>query len=119
MSSLSDRDKEVLAHMELEFTKEDPKFAQTMTKEHVGGYTSRRIVLGVFGMLVGISVILGALVSNLLPVAILGFAVMIASGMYAFTKDRISNSPRKKAQSDFMKNLEDKWERRREQENNQ
>lgn len=118
MSSLSDRDKEVLAQMELEFTKEDPKFAQTMTKEPPNGFTTRRIVLGVLGMFVGISIILGALISNLTPLALIGFAVMIASGMFGFTKDKVVNAPKKREPSNFMKNLEDKWERRREQENN-
>ncbi|MBC9703903.1 MAG: DUF3040 domain-containing protein [Enterococcus sp.] len=100
--------------MELEFTKEDPKFAQNMAKER-GGVTPRNVVLGVLGMFVGISIILGALIGNVAPVAIVGFSVMIASGLLMFTKGKISKSPKK--QSNFMKKLEDKWERRREQEN--
>lgn len=123
MSSLSDKDKEVLAQMEREFTKEDPKFAQTLAEDHTGNFSTRRMVLSVLGMFVGIAIIIGAIIANLMPVALLGFAGMIASGMFGFTKGKLSNSPNsttpKKKQGNFMKNLEDKWEIRRERENNQ
>lgn len=121
MSSLSDKDREVLARMEMEFSKEDPKFAETMATAHrFEALTPRKVVIGLLIIVAGIAVVIGSLVANLMPLAILGFGVMVAGGMFMFRgpgKMDYPGMPRQPKQtSAFMRRLEDKWEKRRETE---
>lgn len=116
--SLSDRERDILAGLEEELAN-DTKFASTMRRSqtvHLG--TTKQIVIGVLGILVGIVVVLLSIQLQNTILGVAGFIFMMSGGVLIFSgsthRDSLdSSTSKRKEKSAFMKTLEDKWEDRR------
>jgi hypothetical protein len=64
--------------MERALMAEDPKFA-TSLRHGSSGADRRRIVAGVIGALVGLAILLAGVSTNLVPLGVLGFIVMLGA----------------------------------------
>lgn len=120
--ALSDREQKLLEQMEQALYAEDPRFAARI-RTHSGGRNRRRLVIGVAGVLVGLGLVVLGVLNQFIWLGGLGFAVMVAAGVYAFAPARKSGptgvagaAPRaakKKAKgAGFMQRIEQRWERR-------
>lgn len=117
---LSEHEQRVLEQLERDLGA-DPKLGRTMAR---GPRQRGRVVAGAFGVIVGLGVVLIGVVSNIVPLGILGFALMTAAAMWAiFTPARPTLSavrtpgaaPRqKRGKESFMRRVENRLERRRE-----
>ena len=132
---LSDREQQLLEQMERALVEEDPKFATSMRGGPGQARNRRRLAIGVGGVLVGLAVILLGVTIAQVPVGAIGFAIMVAAVVYAATDKKPAlhvlpepgQSPRGKAPkaprggkksggSSFMQRMEERWEKRREEE---
>jgi len=132
---LSEHEQQLLEQMEQALYAEDPKFASHMKGDRSAAAARRRYIIGGVGTVAGLALVLvGVTVSNLW-VGALGFALMVASVVYAVTPPRrrasigavkadgsVGQPPRARARGrsgrparsgTFMQRLEERWERRR------
>lgn len=117
---LSEYEQRVLEQLERDLGA-DPKMGRAMTQ---APRQRARVALGVVGVLVGLSVVLVGAISNIIPVGIAGFALMIAAAMWViFTpktphltavKSGNAPAPTKRRKESFMRRVENRLERRRE-----
>jgi hypothetical protein len=117
---LSEHEQRVLEQLERDLGA-DPKLGRTMAR---GPRQRGRVVVGAFGVILGLGVVLIGVVSNIVPLGILGFALMTAAAMWAiFTPTRPTlsavrspgSTPRpKRGKESFMRRVENRLERRRE-----
>jgi Protein of unknown function (DUF3040) len=91
---LSEHEQRLLEQMEQQLSVEDPKFANAMRGSAARVKARRRMVLGAFGVLVGLGlVVLGVARGGAegLILGITGFAVMVAGAWLAVTPPRRKN----------------------------
>ena len=75
--SLSDRERKLLAEMEQALSADDPRLSSTLTGTRTfPGRT--RVLTGVGALLSGLAIILGGLISQTVPVGILGFLIALS-----------------------------------------
>ena len=75
--SLSDRERKLLAEMEQALSADDPRLSSTLTGTRTfPGRT--RVLTGVGALLLGLAIILGGLISQTVPVGILGFLIALS-----------------------------------------
>ena len=128
---LSDHEEQLLSQMEQQLLQDDPKFASTMRGSARGPRAGQRMALGGLAVIAGLGLLVLAVVSQILWLAIPGFLVMLAGVSYAFSRPRTSASgpvgvvgadgsprPRRGARPaagsrGMMERLEERWERRR------
>ena len=123
---LSDHEQKMLEQMEQALAAEDPKFASQMQGSSLASLQRRRWLVGAIGVLVGLGLVLVG-INTTMWVGAIGFAVMVASAVFAATPPRRaalgavqgdgSTAPhgsggRKKGQRSFMDRLDDRWEKR-------
>lgn len=128
--ALSEREQKLLEQMEQALYAEDPRFA-TKIQSHGSGRSKRRMVLGFAGVVVGLGLVLLAVLNQMVWLGALGFAVMVAGAVYAFTGEShrgisgtvgddgavqptgtVGSKGRSKPRGGFMDRLEQRWERR-------
>jgi len=126
--ALSEREQKLLEQMEQALYAEDPRFA-TRIRTHGVGRSRRRLVLGIVGVLAGLGLVFLGVLNQLVWLGALGFALMVAGGVFAFAPARNIEggplgtvtpeggiSPRsgkaKRGSGGFMQRLEQRWERR-------
>ena len=127
---LSEHEQKVLQAMEQALYAEDPRFATHITNHglHPG---KRRIIVGVFGVVVGLALVLLAALNSLIWLGAIGFALMVAGGAWAFTPAKksvlgavgpdgavrrtVAGETRKTGPKSggFMQRLEERWDKRR------
>ena len=127
---LSEHEQKVLQAMEQALYAEDPRFATHITNHglHPG---KRRIIVGVFGVVVGLALVLLAAFNSLIWLGAIGFALMVAGGAWAFTPAKksvlgavgpdgavrrtVAGETRKAGPKSggFMQRLEERWDKRR------
>ena len=127
---LSEHEQKVLQAMEQALYAEDPRFATHITNHglHPG---KRRIIVGVFGVVVGLALVLLAALNSLIWLGAIGFALMVAGGAWAFTPAKksvlgavgpdgavrrtVAGETRKAGPKSggFMQRLEERWDKRR------
>ena len=104
---------------------EDPKFASQMQGRSLAALQHRRWIVGVVGVIAGLGLVLVG-INTTMWVGALGFALMVASAVYAVTPPRKARlgvvrgdgttapatGRRKKGQRSFMDRLDERWERR-------
>ncbi len=129
---LSDHEEQLLSQMEQQLLQEDPKFASTMRGSARGARAGQRMALGGLGVVAGLGLLVLAVVSQIIWLAIPGFLMMLAGVTYAFSRPRTtattgpvgvvgadgSTRPRsgpRPASSGrgLMERLEERWEKRR------
>lgn len=121
---LSEYEQRVLDQLERDLGA-DPKLGRTMSK---GPRQRGRIAIGFIGTLLGLGVVLAGVMTNVVPLGIAGFALMIASTMWAIfapaagpaAKPRRASAggaqslKARQSKQPFMRRVEQRLERRRE-----
>lgn len=128
--ALSEREQQLLAQLEQQLNAEDPQFVSQMDSRPVKPtFSTRSLVLGAVIGVVGLGIVVGGVALNSILVGVLGFLVMSFGVYWASTRSTSaketgeSGSTRggakakpaaaKKSQSSFMRNLENRWDERR------
>jgi hypothetical protein len=116
----------MLEQMEQALAAEDPKFASQMQGSSLASLQRRRWLVGAVGVIAGLGLVLVG-VNTTMWVGALGFALMVASAVFAATPPRRARlgvvrgdgttdvrpkGGRKKGKSSFMARLDERWERR-------
>jgi hypothetical protein len=123
---LSEYEQRVLEELERDLGA-DPKLGRTMSrKPHARG----RLTWAVLGVIAGLGIVVAGAVSQMLVLGVAGFAVMAGSALWgllaprhthaasseAGTTDAGGQGKRRKADKDgFMRRVEERFDRRREQ----
>lgn len=129
---LSDHEEQLLSQMEQQLLQDDPKFASTMRGPARGARAGQRMALGALGVVAGLGLLVLAVVSQIIWMAIPGFLVMLGGVTYAFSRPkaaapgpvgvvgadgstRARRGAGRPASSGrgLMERLEERWERRR------
>ena len=123
---LSDHEQKMLEQMEQALAAEDPKFASQMQGSSLASLQRRRWVIGAVGVVAGLGLVLVG-VNTTMWVGAIGFAVMVASAVFAATPPRKARlavvradgstegrakASRRKGSRSFMDRLDERWERR-------
>ena len=133
---LSEHEQRLLADMERALYAEDPKFASALRGADLRAHYRRRVLLAAVGFLVGIALLVTGQVSHVLALSVAGFVVMLATVFLALTSWRAipgardsashpQSTPstgrgrrpgrRPKSSGGMMERLEQRWNRRREE----
>lgn len=115
---LSEYERRVLDQLERQLQSDDPKLASSLEGHARGGVT--RWLLIFLGGLVGLAVLIVGAATGQTVVGVLGFVVMFVAVAVGLTPRRnptgkpAEGRPRPGDTKGFMRNLEDRWDRRRE-----
>ncbi|GAA2196635.1 DUF3040 domain-containing protein [Sinomonas flava] len=115
---LSEHEQKMLEQLEKQLHEEDPKFADSMGADALRTFSTKHIVLGVLGVIVGILVLLlGVNLQNIF-VGVLGFLLMGASVYYGTLRrpGRRRSGPgasKRSRNGGFLQRLEAQWDERR------
>ena len=131
---LSEHEQRLLEQMERALHEEDPKLASTL--RHGSNYTvnGRQVLLGSFGVVLGLAALLGGVIPSLVILGVVGFLLMLGgtlmigsafrgpkqaaanagtgTGSAGSTQKRAAKSP--KNSDGFMSKVEERWRKRRE-----
>jgi hypothetical protein len=133
---LSEHERRQLEQIEQALRADDPRFADAVHAADPRVHYKRRVIAAALGLLIGIGLLLAGVVINVIPVAVAGFVVMLACGLWAVTSyrrmtgittgrapatDRALGKQRRAAKgrragnragSGLMERLEERWRRR-------
>ena len=115
---LSEEEQRVLDQLERDLGA-DPVLGKVMAKKP---RQRGRIVLGAFGVIIGLTVVLSGAMFNIVPLGIGGFALMIVSALWVLFAPQGKAAPVTKSRSgstssskkSLMSRVEDRFEERRE-----
>jgi len=122
---LSEHEQRLLDQMERQLYADDPKLASTLRGAAAGMHDRRQLVLGGIAVIVGMGLLVAGVAAPFWPLGVLGFLVMLGGGWLASAGWQLRTSgkaagtnsgtpPSKaKARPGFMDRIEDRWERRR------
>jgi Protein of unknown function (DUF3040) len=98
---LSEEELRLLEQMERALVAEDPKLASTMRGATLRATARRRALIAAFVFVLGIAVLMTGAVTQLIPVGIIGFVVMLASAYVALSSWRGQDkTPERNGQSE-------------------
>ena len=107
---LDDREQRILEEIERQFYEEDPKLAEAVRSTTLASVFSRQLKWALLTLAVGLGLMLG-FYTRFVPVALLGFIVMVLSVVWiAAIVQRRSGVGRKPAR-DLMGRLSRRWRR--------
>jgi hypothetical protein len=133
---LSEHEQRLLEQMERALYAEDPKFASSLRGRDPRSHFRRRILVAGLGFLAGVVLLMTGLVAQVVLVSVLGFLAMLASAFFAVTSYRSMTTaaqlgvvdggavrkprgtPARTAKGSgpgFMARLEERWNRRRDE----
>ena len=141
---LSEEELRLLEQMERALVEEDPKFASTLRGTTLRSAARRRAIAAGACFVIGIVVLMTGVISELTPVGIAGFVIMLASATFGLAQLRgqrgapaqsaapapgnantgftlihgtggKTRRPRRTSSASFMDRMEERWRRRREQ----
>jgi hypothetical protein len=120
---LSEHEERLLAQMEEQLSKDDPRLVSTLTGSRTR--TSRSTLLSVSLLLIGFVTLFGGLISQTIPVGVLGFVIALF-GIYRLItgirqpsmKNGRNGKNIKGTKSSLMSKLEQRWEKRQSGDNN-
>jgi len=117
---LSEHEQRVLEQLERDLGA-DPKLGRTLAQ---GSRQRGRIAIGAFGVIVGLGVVLIGVVANIVPLGIIGFALMTAAAMWTIfapkrgklsaVRSSGSKTRAQRAKEPFIRRVENRLDRRRE-----
>lgn len=81
---LSDHEQRLLEQMERALYAEDPKFADSLRKSHRAAVDRRQAVLGTGVAIIGLAVLIIGMISQLIPLGVLGFLGMLAGAVMVY-----------------------------------
>ncbi|MGL5828624.1 MAG: DUF3040 domain-containing protein, partial [Angustibacter sp.] len=90
---LSEHEQRVLDQLENAMEVEDPKFATAMRGSSTRARARRRLLYGGIGLLIGLVLVMIGVASGSVPLAVLGFLLMLASGALAATPPKVATGP--------------------------
>jgi hypothetical protein len=113
--ALSDRERKLLAEMEQALSADDPRLSSTLTGTRTfPGRT--RVLTGVGALLSGLAIILGGLISQTVPVGILGFLIALSGLITVLSAiagiGRGVKGAAKVKNSGLRSRLEQRWDQR-------
>jgi hypothetical protein len=122
---LSEHEQRLLEQMERALYADDPKLASTLRGAR-GAHSRRRLLIGGVGVLAGLGLLVGGVAAQQWILGVAGFLVMLASawlastgwqsrGSMATTGEPTQPSRGKAAKSGFMRRMEQRWDRRRDE----
>ena len=131
---LSEHEQRQLKQIEQALRADHPRFADTVHATDPRVHYKRRVIAAALGFLAGVGLLLAGVVINIIPIAVAGFAVMLACSLRAVTSyqrmtGRVparARTPGKKPRaarggpagdrpgSGMMGRLEERWRRRQE-----
>lgn len=133
---LSEHEQRLLEQMERALYAEDPKLASALRGADLRAHYRRRAFKAVVGFILGIVLLLAGVVTQVIPVSILGFVIMLAAALFAVSSWRrmpgpgetaaagavggagagaTPRPPKPKQKARLMDRVEERWRRRREQ----
>jgi hypothetical protein len=123
---LSEHEERLLAQMEEQLAKDDPRLVSTLTGARTR--TPRSTLLSISFLLIGFAALFGGLISQTIPVGVLGFVIALF-GIYrlitGFRKPSMNDGKNSKngrkikgSKSSLMSKLEQRWEKRQFGDNN-
>ncbi|WP_326649355.1 MULTISPECIES: DUF3040 domain-containing protein [unclassified Streptomyces] len=127
---LSEHEQRMLEQMERALYAEDPKFATALEGSGLRTYTRRRVYQAVAGFLVGIALLMAGMVAQQIWISVVGFLVMLGCAVLAVTGWRRAPKPgEQQPQGDpaasarrqprrrrsMMNRIEERWQRRRDE----
>ncbi|MFB7500905.1 DUF3040 domain-containing protein [Streptomyces sp. NPDC056161] len=126
---LSEHEQRMLEQMERALYAEDPKFATALEGNGLRTYTRRRVYQAVAGFLVGIALLMAGMVAQQIWVSVVGFLVMLGCAVLAVTGWRKAPKPgerapaggapqarrQARAKRSMMDRIEERWQRRRDE----
>jgi len=123
---LSEHEERLLAQMEEQLSKDDPRLVSTLTGARAR--TPRSTLVSISLLLIGFATLFGGLISQTIPVGVLGFVIALL-GIYRLitgfrqpknNDGRNSTNGRKinGAKSSWMSKIEQRWEKRQSGDNN-
>jgi Na+-translocating ferredoxin:NAD+ oxidoreductase RnfD subunit len=110
---LSEEELRLLEQMERALTEEDPKFASTLRGSSFRRAARQRALLAGVGFIGGIALLMTGAVTEMIPVAVLGFVVMLATATYALSALRARPAPVAHDQGSLHDRM-DRWRHRHE-----
>lgn len=82
---LSEHEQRLLDQMEQQLYDDDPKLAGRLAEDPGRAHTRKRLVLGALVVLAGLALVLLGVTVSQIWIGGIGFAVMVAGGVYAMT----------------------------------
>ncbi|WP_328496863.1 DUF3040 domain-containing protein [Streptomyces sp. NBC_00414] len=132
---LSEHEQRMLEQMERALYAEDPKFATALEGSGLRTYTRRRVYQAVAGFLVGIALLMAGMVAQQIWVSVVGFLVMLGCAVLAVTGWRKAPKPGEqpaagapgapqtrrqgRQRRSMMDRIEQRWQRRRDEQGGQ
>ena len=123
---LSEHEQRLLEQMERALYAEDPKFATALEASGLRTYTRRRVYQAAAGFVVGIGLLMGGMVAQIVWVSVVGFLVMLGCAVLAVTgwkraprgdaATAAGASPAPPRRAGMMDRIEQRWQRRRDEE---
>jgi hypothetical protein len=80
---LSEHEQRQLDQIEQALRADDPRFAHAVQAADPRVHYKRRVVAAAAGFVIGVGLLLAGVVINVIPIAVAGFAVMLASSLWA------------------------------------
>ncbi len=125
---LSEHEQKLLSQMEQQLLAEDPRFASAMRGSRGGPRGGKRLAIGAIGVIAGLLLIVAAVAQQTPLLAVPGFLLMLAGASYALSRPKLppttaqpgSTSPSSQANTNgtILNRFEERWDRRREQNDN-
>jgi hypothetical protein len=129
---LSENEQRLLEQMEQALYAEDPKFASQLRGSDARTFYRKRLVLAGFGFAAGVAALLGGAMTQVYPLAVVGFLLMLASAWYGVTAWRRIPAPGEigsfsapqgssgkakapKGSTGFVARAEERWRKRRDE----
>ncbi|WP_062211584.1 DUF3040 domain-containing protein [Streptomyces sp. NBRC 109706] len=125
---LSDHEQRMLEQMERALYAEDPKFATTLEGTELRTVTRKRVYQAIAGFVLGIGLLMGGMVAQLIWLSVIGFLIMLGCAVIAVTgwrkvpvqqgepQGRQATGGRRQRgtkRRSMMTRIEDRWQRRR------
>ncbi|GAA1920183.1 spore wall synthesis complex protein [Streptomyces sodiiphilus] len=128
---LSEHEQRMLEQMERALYAEDPKFATALEGSRLRTYTRKRIYQAVAGFVVGIALLLGGMVVQLIWLSVVGFLIMLGCAVLGVTGWRRGpvvavqddgaghggngSQRQQRPRRSMMNRIEERWQRRRDE----